>query len=137
MGVVEISEFDKKILANANIIWDKGPLTMSSYILNKLKAREGELRDNVVAFKNECEELVKNPFPDKVKVTYNTQIQSFRGDLYHYVWLFKSQHIGAYVKLALRVDLNDDGNDEVIIGCMELPAEREERRAIRDIGMNQ
>jgi len=117
MASVQLSRVELGILQEGNFIWDAGILMTSRKVLDKCKEKK-----DIQEFIEECENNIKEP--SKCKIIYNGEVYNFGGDKFSYIWFFKSEKLQSVVKIALKIDLDNT----IVIGYMNFPSEREEKK---------
>ncbi|MBI4148396.1 hypothetical protein HY490_03840 [Candidatus Woesearchaeota archaeon] len=97
MGSITLPEVENKILQQCQIIWSQRIVNQANNILHVCQTPE---QLEVLFF--ELERNIKDP--RNCRLTWNTQIQSFDGETFGYLWFFYSNTLQAPVKICLYID---------------------------------
>lgn len=119
MSGIELSDLQRKILSESNIIWTQRIISQSGRILESC-----ETDADIACFISECERKIINPDVD-CRITWNTQVYKFDGANFAFVWFFYSDTLQSPIKVAIRLDEMDR---TISVGNMDIASKKEGRK---------
>jgi hypothetical protein len=124
MGSMDLSEFNKDLLANCKCVWTQRIITNAKRITSVCDSPQ-----KVKEFFDECEKKIRDPWK-YCRISWNTQIHKFDGDEFSYVLYFSSEVLNSTIKLAVEIDSLEA---TMVLGRMEIASPKEERKLERHL----
>lgn len=123
MGSVKINNAEKSILSQGEIIWDKGVWMTAKSVFAVC-----DTEDQIKAFVEECESNIRDY--GNAKLEWNGSVHSCRGDVFGYLWYFKSEIMNKVIKVGLNINM--DG--KIVVGYMNFTLDDEARKYHKHVG---